>query len=115
MPYINVTTNRKIPENVKLVIKTELGKIIEIIPGKTEKWLMVSFQDEQPLFFGGDGESTAVFTTLKAFGHEQTPACYDALTAALTQLLSAQIGATADHIYVEYETTTHWGWNGKNF
>ena len=45
MPFINVKTNINI-EN-KDVIKEELGKLISILPGKSETWLMVDIEDNK--------------------------------------------------------------------
>lgn len=115
MPYINVAANIKIQPDARATIKSELGRIIEMMPGKMEKWLMVSFEDEKDIYFGGDNAQNNVFTTVKMFGREQDPECYDKLTEAITDALSANLGIEADRIYIEYESTMHWGWNGKNF
>ena len=41
MPFVNVKANFQIEDGKVLAIKENLGKLIEILPGKSEKWLMV--------------------------------------------------------------------------
>ena len=115
MPYIEVVTNVKLEKNNCDELNRTLGKLIEIIPGKTEKWLMVHLEDEAKLCFAGDSESPAAIAFLKAFGRELSPEIYDELTAAVTEKCAGLIGVAPERFYVEYEYTSHWGWNGKNF
>ena len=57
MPYIQTTTNVKIDAKKAEVIKAKFGKAIEAFPGKTEAWLMLSFEDEKTMYFkGSDGK-----------------------------------------------------------
>ena len=41
MPFIQLKTNAEINENDEKLIKSKLGELITIIPGKSENWLMV--------------------------------------------------------------------------
>lgn len=43
MPYIHIVTNASIPDNTEEMLKTQLGRAIEILPGKNENWLMLNF------------------------------------------------------------------------
>ena len=40
MPYCNIKTNVKVEKKKEL--SKELTKVIELIPGKTENWIMTS-------------------------------------------------------------------------
>jgi len=115
MPYIEVVTNAKLEKASCDKLNEALGKLIEIIPGKTENWLMIHLEDEAKLCFAGDSETPAAIATLKAFGRELSAECYDQLTSAMTEKCTALLGVSPERFYVEYESTTHWGWNGKNF
>ena len=44
MPFINVMTNSEIKD--KDALKAELGNDITAIPGKSEAWLMVKFEEQ---------------------------------------------------------------------
>ena len=43
MPYCNIKTNVKVEKKKEL--SKELTKVIELIPGKTENWIMTSIAD----------------------------------------------------------------------
>ena len=40
-------------------IKKELGQAIEIIPGKSERWLMISIEPDSRMYFHGDNSKMA--------------------------------------------------------
>lgn len=114
MPYINTKTTVKIDNEKKEVIKTKLGKAIELIPGKSENWLMVSFDDNSVMYFKGSNEKPLAFVEVKIFGKASEDA-YAKLTNAITSILNEELGIQPDCIYVKYEEVSTWGWNGNNF
>ena len=54
MPYISTTANIAISGRKEQAIKERMGRAIELIPGKTEGWLMLSFRDNVSMYFKGD-------------------------------------------------------------
>ena len=90
MPYCNIKTNVKVEKKKEL--SKELTKVIELIPGKTENWIMTSIDDEAVMSFAGTDDPCALIT-LKTYGEPIRP----------------------DRIYVDHEPIAHWGWNGANF
>jgi phenylpyruvate tautomerase PptA (4-oxalocrotonate tautomerase family) len=50
---------------------------------------------------------------VKLFGRADKTA-YGKLTASVTELLNRELGISPGQIYVQYEETAHWGWNGSN-
>ncbi|OPJ64647.1 phenylpyruvate tautomerase MIF-related protein [Clostridium oryzae] len=114
MPCIQTKVNVKISEEKEEVIKSKLGKAIELIPGKSESWLMVSFEDECKLYFKGSKDDKIAFVEVKIFGKASDKA-YDDLTAAITDILHEELDISPLNIYVKYEEVDHWGWNGSNF
>lgn len=113
MPFISTSTNVKITNAQEISLKEKLGKAIELIPGKSETWLMLSFQAEQSLWFKGTNEPAA-YVEVKSFGSAPDSA-YDKLTKAVTALVAEELGVNPARIYVKYEEISHWGWNGSNF
>lgn len=114
MPYISTKTNVKISSEKCDSIKTKLGKAIELIPGKSENWLMVSFEDEDRLYFKGKNDKPVAFVEVKLFGKASRDA-YNNLTREITNILHDELGIQPDCIYVKYEEVATWGWNGSNF
>lgn len=114
MPYITTTTNVALTEGKEDALKTRLGKAISLIPGKSESWLMVSFNPGTRMYFRGDSDEGIAFVNVSLFGGASDRA-YDALTAEITGILSDELGISPDKIYIKYEECSHWGWNGGNF
>ncbi|WP_099468402.1 phenylpyruvate tautomerase MIF-related protein [Konateibacter massiliensis] len=114
MPYISTKTNTKISKEKEIAIKEKLGKAIELIPGKSENWLMCSFEGEQSLYFTGEGNVLIAWIEVKIFG-KSTKEAYSALTQKITEIISGELGISPDKIYVKYEEVDIWGWNGANF
>ncbi|MFA9398650.1 MAG: phenylpyruvate tautomerase MIF-related protein [Clostridiaceae bacterium] len=114
MPYIDSKVSIEISSKQEMELKKRLGQAIGIIPGKSENWLMVGFQDNYHLYFGGDNKEPIAFVEVKVFGKEN-PIAFNALTAEITNIFNEVLNIAKDHIYVKYEAVSNWGWNGENF
>ncbi len=114
MPYINTKTTVAVTKEQVETIKKKLGKAIELLPGKSENWLMVSFDDESIMYFKGSDTSPMAFVEVKLFG-KATSDAYRKLTKAITEILEEVLHIRPDCIYVKYEEVSTWGWNGNNF
>lgn len=114
MPYISTKTNVKLSKDQSEAIKTKLGKAIELLPGKSENWLMVAFEDESNLYFKGKNDKPLAFVEVKLFGKASRDA-YNHLTREITNILRDELNIQPDCIYVKYEEVSNWGWNGSNF
>lgn len=114
MPFIRTKTTLEITPAAEKSIKEKLGKAIENIPGKSERYLMLEFADRCRLWFHGDQSESLAFVEVMIFGGASSGA-YDALTASITKILGDELGIAPGNIYVEYQETSHWGWNGSNF
>ena len=113
MPFIDLKTTKKITENDKSELTALLGKAIELIPGKSEEWLMLNFSGEQTMAFKGSFEDSAILE-VKIFG-KATRDSYDSLTRELCKIMNELFGIRKDRVYVKYEECSIWGWNDINF
>ena len=113
MPYIETTTSIAISGRKEQAIKERMGEAIELIPGKSEGWLMLSFRDNVSMYFKGE-DDPCVICQVKLFGSADDDS-YAALTEALTDILHEELELDPDRIYVTYEEIGVWGWNGGNF
>ena len=113
MPFIQTKTNCSVSADQEKALKTRFGKTIEHLPGKTERWLMLDFEDDCRMWFGGS-DAPCAFLEVKLFGRAGGSS-YDQLTAAITEDIGAVLGIPADRVYVKYEEIDHWGWNRSNF
>ena len=114
MPYIDSKITVAISDEKKEQLKTELGKIISLIPGKSETYLMVGFDDNYSLFFAGKELDLGAFIEVKIFGTAPETAL-SAVTGAICNLYHKELGIPPQNIYVKYEEVSNWGWNGRNF
>ena len=114
MPFIGSKVSVKISKEKEEIIKKKLGEAIKLIPGKSETFLMVGFEDDYSLYFGGEKLEKGAFIEVKIFGKSNKDA-YDALTAEICNIYEKELDIHQDKIYVKYEEVANWGWNGKNF
>ena len=113
MPFISMKTNASVPAKTGTSIRSGLGEAIRLLPGKTESWLMLSLEDQLPMAFAGT-EDPCAMVQVQVYGHQE-PSSYNRLTEAVTALLSKELGIDPSRIYVAYQETMNWGWNGSNF
>lgn len=112
MPLITAKASTAIGKEKEIAIKTKLGKAIELI-GKSESWLMIDFQENCRLYFKGEDTPSAMIE-VDLFG-KATESGYDALTKAITDIVSDELGISPQRIYVKYNEINHWGYSGFNF
>ena len=74
---------------------------------------MVDFQENCHLWFKGDDEPCAIIE-IDLFG-KASDSGYDALTKAITDIVSDGLGIDKSRIYVKYNEINHWGYSGFNF
>lgn len=113
MPFIHVKTNTAVSEAQETTLKEQLGQAISLLPGKSESWLMLQLEGGCHLYFRGENDAPLAFVAVKVFGRAGA-GDYERLTAEVTRLLEDVCGVAPDHVYVQYEEVTYWGWNGRN-
>ena len=114
MPFIATKTNKSITDATAKALKEAYASAIELLPGKTEKWLMPSFEGDVKMAFHGDDASPMAFLTVSLVG-KAPDAAYDALTARLCAVMGEILDVAPDMVYIKYEEVDHWGWNNINF
>ncbi len=114
MPFIGSRVTVEVSKEKREIIKKRLGEAISLIPGKSETFLMVGFQDNYSLYLGGKELEKGAFVEVKIFG-KASDSDYDKVTAAVCSIYEEELGIPQDKIYVKYEEVDHWGWNGRNF
>ncbi len=113
MPYIHTRASVGISKDAEQTMKQALGQAIALLPGKSESWLMVDFEDNCRLHFRGESAIPAAFVCVKLFGQAGASAC-EKLTAAITDMLEKTLAIPPENVYVQYESVAIWGWRGAN-
>lgn len=114
MPYIESKVTVQLTEVEREYLKTELGKIVDDIPGKSENFLMVGFQDNFPLYFKGKKLDYGAFIEVKLFGSVAED-YLKTVTSEICDLYNSKLHIPPKSIYVKFEEVDNWGWNGNNF
>lgn len=114
MPFIDVKTSCELNSDKIEKIKTELGKAISLIPGKSEKWLMVNIADNCKLYFKGNDDKNTAFVEVSIFG-ETSKKNLENLTCEICKILENSAGIPSDRVYVKFEFSDKWGYNNFMF
>lgn len=114
MPYINSKVSIELSKEKESIIKAKLGKAISLIRGKSEAYLMLNFQDNCRMYFGGKNDSPIAMVEVKIFGSADADD-YDVLTSEICKIFNEELGIPQNNIYVKYDEVENWGWNGRNF
>lgn len=112
MPCIQTKANVVISEEQEKTMKEKFGHAAGLI-GKSETWLMLTFEGGCSLYFAGK-DAPAAFIDVKLYGRASDEA-YEKFTEAATGIVGDTLGIPPSRIYVQYEETAHWGFNGSNF
>ena len=112
MPFIKTKTSCGISAKQEIELKRLFGKAIELVPGKSEEYLLLEFEDNCRLWLRGEKDVPVAYIEAAIFGNEGHYG-YDAFTEEITKALSAVLGIQPDRIYVKYEDITGWGVGGR--
>ncbi len=112
MPFINSKVTVKMSEEKKEAVKKKFGEAISLIPGKSENWLMVGFEDEYDLYFQGNKDAESAFVEVSVYGNASPSVC-DALTGTICEIFESELSIPKERIYVKYQEVENWGWNGR--
>ena len=113
MPFVDIKANFSIKDDKALLVKDKIGKLIEILPGKSEQWLMVEIEDQQRLYFGGSDDK-ALLVQVDLYGECATQSL-NSFTFEISEYLKKELNVDKKRIYVRYLSTNYWGYNGENF
>lgn len=114
MPFIGSKITVKISKEKEEIVKKRLGEAIKLIPGKSETFLMIGFEDEYTLYLGGEKLDKGAFIEVKIFGKASKEA-FSVLTKEICSIYEEELQIPQNKIYVKYEEVENWGWNGSNF
>lgn len=116
MPYVNSIITKKVSQSVKDMLKVHIGDLINDIPGKSEEWLMVHFNDDETLYFKGEKMTEAAIVEVKILG-EVDIKHKDSFTYKISAILGQELNIPKENIYVIFQEIPDgsWGWNGELF
>ncbi len=114
MPFINSKVSVVTTPKQRQELKARLGEAIAVIPGKSESWLMLDLEDGQNMYFRGENDEPTAFIGVNIYGSPDR-AAFEKMTEELTKIYYEVLGISPDHMYIKYDASMDWGWNGGNF
>lgn len=112
MPFIISRTNCGISREQELQLKSRLGKAIELVPGKSEQYLMLGFEPDCHLYLRGDDSQPMAYIEVSIWGNEGHLG-YDLLTAEITRIFHDVLDIAPENIYLRYSDIPVWGVAGN--
>jgi len=110
MPYVAINTTQKLSAAQKEKIKTELGRLITIIPSKTEAVTYVDFSDSRTAYKGG-AEISGAFIDVRLF-HKSDFEPKKKFTEETFGLLSRELGLKNENMYLSITEYDNFGAGG---
>ncbi|MDR2095936.1 MAG: hypothetical protein LBP76_10535 [Treponema sp.] len=110
MPYISVTIGQKLSALQRQMLKTELGRLISIFPGKTEPDLIVCIHDGGAVYMGG-AEVPCVYIDVRIYGKTENEAKKN-FTKKIFAFIAHEYGIPPEHQYLSISQYAHWGYDG---
>ncbi len=113
MPFIDSKITVPVSAEKKEAIKTKLGKAISLMH-KPESYLMIGIDDDYDLWFAGKKLDKGALVSVSVFG-DVSSSDSDKMTNEICAILKDELDIPGDKVYVKYQGTKDWGWNGNNF
>ena len=112
MPFIQINTSSKsVVENDDLLQK-DISKMIAVLTGKPENYVMTMIQRDAKMTFAGSDEPCC-FIKVKSIG-SLAPA---SMSKCLCELIASKTNINTNRIYIEFidVEASHWGFNSSTF
>ena len=111
MPYIDVKVTSRLSALEKDTLKSKLGELIAILPGKSEAVLMVCISDDSTIYFSGQEKEKAAFINIKLF-KESGFEFKAKFTEKVFEFFEKELKITGDNIFLAFDEYNSWGFGG---
>ena len=111
MPMINLQVSGSLTPDEKDNITKELGQIISLMSGRSEKYLMVGIKDGYTHYLAGQKLDRAAFMEIRLLGRESESG-QEAFVVKAQESLSKLLNIPPGNIYINILEMPHWGARG---
>jgi len=111
MPYIAINTTEKLSETQREKVKAELGRLMPIIPTKTEAGLLIDFSDGRTMYKAGE-KITGIFIELRLFRNSEFEP-KKKYVEEVFEMLSNELGVKKENMYLNVLEFNQWGSGGS--
>jgi phenylpyruvate tautomerase PptA (4-oxalocrotonate tautomerase family) len=110
MPYLAINLAQKLSQAQKETVIAEFGRLITVIPGKTEDTLMVDLSDDRALYMGGQAGPCA-YVDLRMYT-KTTQEAKQRFTKDASAFLVRELGIREERVYLTIAEYDQWGYDG---
>ena len=109
MPYINLSTSKKVENNEKLL--KEISILISSLTNKSKRFVMAKLDNNSEMYF--EDESPCCFLEIKSIGSLNP----SEMAKPISNFIYEKMGIPKDKIYISFEDVpaSMWAWNGRTF
>ncbi len=112
MPLLKIQSNTAITDATEILKKS--SSLLSKVLGKPEKYIMVSFEMNPEMIFGGTSDPL-LYIELKSIGlpRDRTKE----ISSKLCGFLHQETGVPTNRMYIEFSDAERsmWGWDGTTF
>ena len=112
MPFITCRVNRPISREQEIELKARMGRAIELVPGKSEEYLLLAFEGDSRLWLRGDDTQPVAYIEASIFGNEGHYG-YREFSAEVTRAFGDVLGVPPENVYIQYSDIAAWGVAGQ--
>lgn len=91
MPFIQVKVSCEITAGQEIELKKHFGEAIKFVPGKSEEYLLLVFEDQCRLWLRGENDPPIAYVEAAIFGSENHYG-YDRFTSEITRAFTEVLG-----------------------
>jgi phenylpyruvate tautomerase PptA (4-oxalocrotonate tautomerase family) len=112
MPYVSISVSKTLDDSQKDALKSGMGQVITMIPGKTEEVTMVRIEDGCALWKGGSALESGAFVEVRLYG-KAPMADKQRFTEAAFSMLENKAGISPKETYLNILEMDSWGSGGR--
>lgn len=110
MPYMSMSTSKTLSKEQKDRLKSEFGRLVSLIPGKSEGVLMVAVNDGYTMYHKGE-EADCIHLDIRLFGNAEA-SDKERFALELFKVLEAETGVLKDNTIINFLEFTNWASRG---
>mgnify|MGYP001166878569 FL=1 len=110
MPLINISTNKEIPNEQMLLVKS--SEFISSLLKKPESFVMVKLTDSLQMIFSGTNEPCC-FIEIRSIGSIES----SKMSKPICEFFSSELEISRKRIYILFQDveSNMWAWNSRTF
>ncbi|HBU12449.1 MAG TPA: hypothetical protein DEB31_06900 [Clostridiales bacterium] len=110
MPYVNISTTKKMNEDEKQTLLGQVGRAITLIPGKAAEGTLIKLDAGATLVKKG-AEGDLCMTQAYLYG-ESPHEAKDSFVREMFRYYTEEMGIPQKNIYISVEGCRNWGFDG---